>query len=223
MKNTGLFVGVIILGIIIIVVVALSQNKLVSPVSSTTSGETATNGETSGTNDQFCTLTANDTLTLYSRPTKDSQVFGTLASGESVTLGGKTADGWFGFDPGVAQAPNVGPFRLRYIAPGEKDTIVGNCSNLSVVVSLPANTCFMMAQTDISIYQDPKASSSVVTMMHFGDYIPAVGKTKGTADYWLKVDGTKDSTIQGGIIGWIASADINFNGPDCTKLPVVTK
>ena len=37
-----------------------------------------------------------------------------MASVFHVITEGRTADGWLGFDPGVAQAANVGIFRLRW-------------------------------------------------------------------------------------------------------------
>ena len=62
-----------------------------------------------------CHLTAFDDVTIFSRPDSAAAVFGTLAAGDSVIVQVMTSNVWFGFDPGVAQAPNVGPFRYRCI------------------------------------------------------------------------------------------------------------
>src|SRR5207244_3244070 len=113
-----------------------------------------------------------------------------------------------------AQAPNVGPFRLRYLPPGSPVIFSGNCSAIPTVVSLPTNTCYTMAQSDISIYASADANSSVIATMHFGDYTKVIG-TKGkigsnNSDYWIKVDLT-DGSLYGSTQGWIKSSDVNFN------------
>jgi hypothetical protein len=60
-------------------------------------------------------FTANEDLTVYRLPDGSSGVFGTMPSGETYEVLAQTADGWVGFDPGVAQAPNVGLARHRWI------------------------------------------------------------------------------------------------------------
>lgn len=66
-------------------------------------------GECWGTNKQ--------TLTAYRESSPLAEVFGTADAGTSVMALARTKDGWLGFDPGVAQAGNVGRARLRWYLP----------------------------------------------------------------------------------------------------------
>ncbi|HLC05500.1 MAG TPA: hypothetical protein VJK02_20880 [Anaerolineales bacterium] len=62
-----------------------------------------------------CMFTANTAVTAYRLPDDSSDVFGTISAGETHEALARTADGWVGFDPGVAQAANVGLARHRWI------------------------------------------------------------------------------------------------------------
>ncbi|HID50602.1 MAG TPA: hypothetical protein EYP41_01015, partial [Anaerolineae bacterium] len=55
-----------------------------------------------------CTFTANESLTAYRLPDSAADVFGVISTGESFEALARTAEGWVGFDPGVAQAGNIG-------------------------------------------------------------------------------------------------------------------
>jgi hypothetical protein len=58
---------------------------------------------------------ANRPLTARFLPDDTSNVFGTVNSSETHEILARTEDGWVGFDPGVAQAPNVGLARHRWV------------------------------------------------------------------------------------------------------------
>jgi hypothetical protein len=62
-----------------------------------------------------CMFTLNDSATAYRLPDNTSDVFGTASSGETFEALARTADGWLGFDPGVAQAGNIGLAHHRWI------------------------------------------------------------------------------------------------------------
>lgn len=62
-----------------------------------------------------CNFTANADLTVYRLPDGTSSLFGTISAGETHEALARTADGWIGFDPGVAQAGNVGLARHRWV------------------------------------------------------------------------------------------------------------
>ena len=159
-----------------------------------------------------CTIVVNATTTLYTRPNKESDEFGQITPVDvGVIAGGKTLDGWIGFEPGVAQAPNVGPFRLRYIPPNSSVTLVGNCNALPVVPNLSPKQCFVMTQVDIPIYKDATSTSPVVATMHFGDYIEAVGKKGKSSNLFYKVASTFGS-LASGTVGYVSSATVDFNG-----------
>jgi len=172
--------------------------------------------------DQFCHLTTDQSLTVYSRAASGSPVFGTIDQQENPIIGAKTADGWVGFDPGVAQAPNVGPFRLRWIAPGASYTLSGSCNALPVMPNLPPTACFTMSQTDIPVYSSPNETSTIIATMRSGDYSKVIGQTGKTNLSWVKID-TSVGTLAGTKTGWISMQNVNFNGQDCNSLPIVTK
>ena len=62
-----------------------------------------------------CMFTANDAITAYRLPDDTSDVFGVVPSGESFEALARTAEGWVGFDPGVAQAGNIGLAHHRWV------------------------------------------------------------------------------------------------------------
>jgi hypothetical protein len=61
-----------------------------------------------------CQFTANYQVDLYRVPDSSTDLWGVEPAGITHTIMARTADGYIGFDPGVAQAPNVGLARLRY-------------------------------------------------------------------------------------------------------------
>lgn len=62
-----------------------------------------------------CTFTQNTLLTAYRLPDDTSDVFGYVPAGEAYEVLARTADGWLGFDPGVAQAGNIGLAHHRWV------------------------------------------------------------------------------------------------------------
>lgn len=167
-----------------------------------------------------CMLAATGKITLYMRADDKADVFGTLGDGEAVVLGGKTADGWYGFDPAAAQAPNVGPFRLRWVKPGATYALTGGCDALTVFPHVDPKGCYVMTQTDTPVRAAPAADAKVVADMHYGDYALAVGRTPDVRSaFWVKVDAGSGS-LKGSGAGWASMETMDFNGP-CDRLPVV--
>lgn len=70
-----------------------------------------------GSGSAECWVTNRETLTAYRESSPIAQVFGTAEAGTTVMALARTKDGWLGFDPGVAQAGNVGRARLRWYLP----------------------------------------------------------------------------------------------------------
>lgn len=62
-----------------------------------------------------CEFTANIPVTAYRLPDDTSDVFGVVGTGETFEILAQTADGWLGFDPGIAQAGNIGLAHHRWI------------------------------------------------------------------------------------------------------------
>ena len=67
------------------------------------------------TPDGPCSFTSHTSLTVYRLPDSGSDVFGTMSAGETHEVLAYTTEGWLGFDPGVAQAGNIGLAHHRWI------------------------------------------------------------------------------------------------------------
>jgi hypothetical protein len=170
-----------------------------------------------GTASGPCRLEAVDEVTIYNRPSTASSVFSTQGPGFTQDFQARTSDGWLGFDPGVAQAANIGEFRLRWVEPGTED-LTGNCGGLPVVWGPPAGVCFDMPMDTTNVYADPDATSPVVAVLHVGDFAAVVGLDP--SGDWARVDlgpGNTGSPAE----GWVEANSLNVNGP-CDGLPEVT-
>lgn len=159
-----------------------------------------------------CELTALEPVTAYSRPSAAANVFGTLGTGESVQVLAKTADGFYGFDPGVAQAGNVGVFRNRWILKTYQVELSGNCARISTVVGPISNLCYAMSMGDTPVYTNADTTSDVITTLHSGDYVHVIEKSSG----WVKVDLNVGSTSTDNL-GWLQENRIGYNG-ECGDL-----
>lgn len=160
-----------------------------------------------------CALVVSKPITAYTRPSLQAAVFGKLSVGDQLPVSAATADGWLGFDPGVAQAANVGPFRWRWVQKSDALKLEGACAQLPVVASLPPTACFQMFLEQTKIYTSANAASPVLATAQPEDYAQVIAAN----DKWLELDLNVGSFKQAKP-GWIARADANFNGP-CDKLP----
>lgn len=64
---------------------------------------------------ESCRFTANMPVTAYRLPDSASDIFGTMSTGDTFDVLARTTDGWLGFDPGVAQAGNIGLAHHRWV------------------------------------------------------------------------------------------------------------
>jgi hypothetical protein len=62
-----------------------------------------------------CLIYAKTPMTVYRLPDETSDIFGTISSVDTYEALARTDDGWVGFDPGVAQAANIGLARHRWV------------------------------------------------------------------------------------------------------------
>ena len=79
--------------------------------------------------------------TAYRESSTTTEVFGTSTAGDELMATVITIDGWVGFDPGVAQAGNIGRARHRWFdtnAPGLHFEPAGCEDSLPKVLSLDA-------------------------------------------------------------------------------------
>ena len=165
---------------------------------------------------QPCEIVAEREVTVYQRPSSEATVFGSMAPGFRVHVQARTAAGWLGFDPGVAQAANVGVFRLRWVAGSSAIRLEGPCDRLPELVGPPAGICFTMPMDDVPVYTQPDGSSQVIATLVAGDYAAVIGRA---ADRWARVDLSVGNTGLD-LSGWIEAATLNLSGP-CEDLPAL--
>jgi hypothetical protein len=165
-----------------------------------------------------CEPSATSAFDIYTRPSLTADVFGTFAAGfPSVTITGRTADGWLGFDPGVAQAANIGAFRLRWMPPGSPITLSGDCASVPVEPWVPApGVCYQMSMGPVEVHAAADPTAAVLHMLDVGEFVAIQGQT-GTG--WLFVDGNEGNVP--GVVGWIPQLEMNVNGP-CELIPLVS-
>ena len=134
-----------------------------------------------------------------------------------IAITGRTADGWLGSDPGVAQAANIGVFRLRWIPPGSPITLTGDCASVPIEPWLPEpGFCYQMSMGPVEVHTAADPSSAVSHTLMVGEFAALKGRT---ATGWLFVDGNEGNVP--GILGFIPELDMNANGP-CDSIPEVS-
>ncbi len=164
-----------------------------------------------------CEADATTDTTVYTRPSSTADEFGVLSPGSPVTVSGRTADGWLGFDPGVAQAANIGVFRLRWIPPGTALTLSGDCASVPVETWVPeAGVCYQMSMGPVDVFPAPDPSVAAAAVLDVGDFAAVDGRV---ASGWFLVNGFRANTTE--VFGFIKDTDANLNGP-CDSIPEIT-
>jgi hypothetical protein len=177
-----------------------------------------------------CEAVAEQEVWVYARPpvtellSSTVEIFGKMPAGTRVTVEGRTANGWLGYDPGVAQAANVGVFRLRWLDPRDPVRLEGGCAAVPEVVGPIPGVCYTMPMGETPVYQRPDTASPVLTTMNWGDYAAVLGWTADTdgdgVRDWAKIDlsvGSVGLDQQ----GWVEGSTLNLNGDQCSYLPEV--
>jgi hypothetical protein len=159
-----------------------------------------------------CELVPKGNLMAYERPSIDAPVFATLPPAGKVQVEAVTADGWLGFDPGYAQAGNVGLFRLRWVRGGGAFSLEGACADVEQVVAPAAGVCFLMAVQEMPVYARSDVESPVIATLQLADYAEVLGVT----DAWVYAD-LSEGSLGLDLHGWIPRDLASFNG-DCEGL-----
>ncbi len=149
------------------------------------------------------TLTASDTLNVYTRPDFRSGIWSTITPGDTVTLTVRTRSGWLGFDPGVAQAANTCSFRYRWLAP---DTGITAADSLPVVWAPRPDESYAMIQVETPVFPARDTTTAPLAIIPANSAAALIGITSG----WLKVD-LSDSPDSVDIQGWILSEAVSIN------------
>jgi hypothetical protein len=165
-----------------------------------------------------CTLLTTETTTLYDRPSTEAQIFSEVGADFSAVVNGRTVDGWVGFDPGIAQAANIGVFRLRW-AHFDQVSLSGGCVDVPQLSWVPEpDLCYTMPMEAVNVYSGADTSSSVLVTLNPEDFAAVSGYTNTG---WAQVDLGAGNTGQTGI-GWMEQASLNLNGGTCDELPTVS-
>lgn len=155
-----------------------------------------------------CQITSSHDVILYNRPFITATVFSTLKAGDSIEASARTEDHWYGFDPGIAQAANIGVFRLRWIRDDGTLTLSGDCDRLPTIVGPPPGICFFMPMDDVDVHTEPDPSSEVTGHLTVGDYAAVIGKGPG----WTLIDLSQGNTGED-VQGWVPTDALNVNCP----------
>jgi hypothetical protein len=174
-------------------------------------------GTGSGGGTGACQYTASADVTIYNRPDTAAQVFSTQPAGFTIQPSARSTGGWLGFEPGIAQAANIGPFRLRWLPPGS-GTLSGGCFSLPVVWTPRAGLCYDMPMFDTNVYESPDLSSPVLFVLHLGEFAQVLGSTTGGD--WVRVDLGPGNTGSR-VADWVEASSTNVNGP-CSGRPVIS-
>ena len=148
-------------------------------------------------------FTAEETLDTFTRPDRDSDVWSELPAGESVNLEVRTASGWLGFDPGVAQAANTCSFRYRWLPPG---TVAVSTEELPVVWAPTLYVSYAMTQVETPVYAHQDTTETPLAMIPPNSAVAIVGITVT----WFRVD-MSDSPENVDLQGWIPSEAVSIN------------
>jgi hypothetical protein len=162
-----------------------------------------------------CILICIDSINVFTRPDSNALFMSRLAPRNQVTISGKTIDGWLGFDPGVAQAANLGSFRLRWIADDEKYVIDGELSDVPVVWGPQAGITYAMIYRTSPLYSEPDRFSSVVDSIPSSSAAGIVSRT----EEWYLLD-LNIGPLGQDIEGWIEATDISVSG-NLDTIPII--
>lgn len=167
-----------------------------------------------------CQIVFNGPVTAYA--TADLTSAATpLATGDGGMVMGETADNaWIAFDPGIAQAGNLGVARTRWVQASADISLQGSCDNLPPISPLPTNSslCMMTFGQATPVYQQPDSASQITTTLTANDTAMIVGQVASGWYAWSDPGASAGAT--GTILlHWIKNSDqVQLIG-DCAALP----
>ena len=167
-----------------------------------------------------CQIVFNGPVTAYA--TADLASTATqLSAGDGGLVMGQSPDGaWIAFDPGIAQAGNLGVARARWVQASADLSLQGDCATLPPLSPLPAsgNFCMMTFGQDTPAYDQPDSASEVFTTLTPNDTAMIAGQVASGWYAWSDPGASAGAT--GTILlHWIESSDQVQLVGDCTALP----
>ncbi len=154
-----------------------------------------------------CILICLDSMDVFTRPDSSASFMIRLTPRNQVVISGRTVDGWLGFDPGVAQAANIGSFRLRWIAGDARYVVDGELDSVPVVWGPRAGITYAMIYQTSPLYSEPDSFSAIV------DSVPSysAGGIVSRTEDWFLLD-LSIGPLGQDIEGWINALDVSVNG-----------
>ena len=162
-----------------------------------------------------CILVCLDSVDVFTRPDSSASFMIRLAPRDRVVVTGRTADGWLGFDPGAAQAANIGSFRLRWIAGDARYVTDGVLSSVPVVWGPQAGITYAMIYEVSLLYAEPDSNSAVVDSLPSSCAAAIVSRTVD----WYLLD-LSIGPLERDIEGWMESMDVSVNG-NLDSIPII--
>ncbi len=215
MKQRWLFLMAALLLGVACVLPGVSGKKSPTSVPTVASAEqTISVPEPSSTKPAACFITAQQKVAVYARPHTDAARIGTLNAGGTLQPTYRTADGWYGFDPGLKQREKVGVFRLVWVQ-GAAFKQTGACDALPLAPPLPSGVCFVVARQAAAVRSAPNSGAPVVGKLQPKEY--AAAQAQGQ-DGWLQVNlDSGQNSLSGD--GWVLASEVALDGP-CQALPL---
>lgn len=153
-------------------------------------------------------IVAEAPVNICERPDSASQTWSALPPGESLEIAVTTADGWLGFEPGVAQAGNSGSFRYRWIRPDAPFAIVsGDPALLEIVWGPSAGYAYAMTFEPVPVHLEPDFLSEVVDSMPRNSAASITCRIPG----WYRIDPV-NGPHPGTAPGWVSESAVSING-----------
>jgi hypothetical protein len=137
-------------------------------------------------------------VNMYVQPALDNAIWGVLNNVSFVTVVGRTDNGWYAVDPGVAQAVNVGIYRLRWVRTDAAINLSGApCGTLPILnigEPLPHNDCTVAVQNvaNLPVYEQHTLDSAVWAELPQNASAVILGQTApntgGAVNGWYAID-----------------------------------
>ena len=154
-------------------------------------------------------ITSNIPAIVYQRPSREAEIFGYLNPGDTITALARSDKGWIGFDPGIAQAANVGVFRLRWVDMDRSIRFVkGAFQDLPLVWTPQPGKCYNMFLTHSYLYSQSNLNSDIIDSFSSGDFAEVLQIDSCGWAYVLTI--SADTSVNDS--GWIKPENLNLNG-----------
>lgn len=151
----------------------------------------------------------NEDKIVYQRPAEESEIFGYLNSGDTIIALARSDNGWIGFDPGIAQAANIGVFRLRWVdMDGSISFVNGVYQDLPLVWTPKPGKCYNMFLNLSYLYSQPDINSDIIDSFYSEDFAEVL--QIDSTGWACVISISEDTSVYDS--GWMQPENLNLNG-----------